>query len=49
MISIATMGRETSEMSAPRKSTACEKATKCGVGLIVRITHLQPGEAGDWV
>ncbi len=39
MISIATLGRQTSVMSAPRNSAVCGKATKCGVGLIARMTY----------
>ena len=38
-MSIATRGRQTNVRSAPRKSTAWANETKCGVGLIVRITY----------
>ena len=39
MMSIATSGRQRSVMSAPWNSTAWEKATKCGVGLIVCMAY----------
>src|SRR5262249_30461294 len=35
---IATSHGQTIEKSAPRYRTACEKATKCGVGLTIRMT-----------